>query len=236
MFGKKKSNNIDTSSVAPVNMSTTPSVATNPVETNVPQTVAVNVPAEQTQTPVVNQAVQSVPASNNQVPVQGTAVTQAQGTPAVVLPPERNEGNRATQYGGITQRATAYGNSANQSSGNYGTAVTTLGNIGNVDFSYNTGDTEKEGITPKKVVGAIMIIMFLVWAFFLYSDYDSAKNNKKPKYCFFGETVEEYDIGKITVNKGLGYKVVRYETEDTNLLEFSALWQKNKKLEDIGRQ
>ena len=222
-------------------------VAATPVATPEAQPAPEQAQAVQTAEVAAQPASEQAPAApaTETAPVQTVAVPP-EVTPApaqgVAVPPEVNQapqGERATPFG-MSQgdRATAYGNSAN-SQGNYGTAVTTLGSINtNVDYSYSSGNenSSKEGLTPKKVAGAIIIILFIVWAFFLYSDYDSAKNGKKPKYCFFGETKEEHDIGTITINSGLGYKVVRYETEDTNLLEFSALWQKNKKLEDISKQ
>ena len=258
MFGKKKETKNENASVTPMNMSTTPSVdqSANNAAPAAAQPQAA--PVEQT-APAAAQSTPEAPAQNSQ-PVQTPAAPAPEApaqtvavppevTPAaapapaqtVAVPPEVNQapqGERATPFGmSQGERATAYGNGANQ--GNYGTAVTTLGNINNnVDYSYSSANesNNKEGLTPKKVAGAIMIILFMVWAYFLYSDYDSAKNGQKPKYCFFGETVEEHDIGTITINSGLGYKVVRYETEDTNLLEFSALWQKNKRLEDISKQ
>ena len=206
MFAKKKKE--ENTSVTPVNMSMTPSVGTEPAQPAAPA------PAPQA-TPVAQ-------------PEQAPAAA-----PVQTVPVPQETVSQTTQA-----RATQYGNSGNiQYASGGGQAPSQRGDMDrNVDYSYTTKNSDKEGLTPKKVVGAIIIVLFLIWAFFLYSDYDSAKNGQTPKYCFFGESVEEYDIGKITVNRGLGYKVVRYETEDTSLLEFSALWQQNKRLEDISKQ
>ena len=246
MFAKKKKE--ENTSVTPVNMSMTPSVGTEaaqpaaPAQAPAPQATpvvqteqapaAAPVQAAPTQpaTPVEAQPVQAQPVQAQVA--QPAAPVQAQAPVQTVPAPQENVPQN-TQA-----RATQYGNSGNiQYASGGGQAPSQRGDMDrNVDYSYTTKNTDKEGLTPKKVVGAIIIVLFLIWAFFLYSDYDSAKNGQTPKYCFFGESVEEYDIGKITVNRGLGYKVVRYETEDTSLLEFSALWQQNKRLEDISKQ
>ena len=243
MFAKKKKE--ENTSVTPVNMSMTPSVGTEPAQPAAPAPAPQATPVAQPEQAPAAAPVQTAPtqpaAPAQTQPVQAQPVEPAQPaqpaapaqTPVQTVPVPQETVSQTTQA-----RATQYGNSGNiQYASGGGQAPSQRGDMDrNVDYSYTTKNSDKEGLTPKKVVGAIIIVLFLIWAFFLYSDYDSAKNGQTPKYCFFGESVEEYDIGKITVNRGLGYKVVRYETEDTSLLEFSALWQQNKRLEDISKQ
>ena len=94
---------------------------------------------------------------------------------------------------------------------------------------------KKEKNPVVRVLEVLIILLFLVWAFMLYHDYDNVKASKKPDFCFFGEDEEKLDLGTITTYKCIGYKVVKYKTEDASMTEFSALWQGNRKLEDINK-
>ena len=85
------------------------------------------------------------------------------------------------------------------------------------------------------IISVLMLILFGLWAFMLFNDYNNIKAGDEPKYCFFGKTEEKETEGTIITYRCLGYKVVYYQKEDSTLTEFVPLWQKNKKLEDINR-
>ena len=86
-----------------------------------------------------------------------------------------------------------------------------------------------------RIFEIIIIILFAIWAYILYCDYDNVKQSKKPKYCFFGNKLEKEKLGTIETYTCLGYKVVTYKTKDAKMTEFVPIWQSNRDLKDINK-
>jgi hypothetical protein len=106
---------------------------------------------------------------------------------------------------------------------------------GHVDTS--SLDEEKKSNPLVKVLLVIILILFGIWAFIVYTDYSRVREQKDPKYCFWKEETKEFENGTIESCKGLGYKVVNYEKLSDNgsekVYEFIPIWVKTKTLDEI---
>ena len=95
---------------------------------------------------------------------------------------------------------------------------------------------KKKGSVLANIMKILFILLFVGWAYIVYSDYSLVKTGDKPKYCFFDKKVYEYPDGSIKSCTGLGYKVVNYEkdgTEKIRVSEFVPIWIKTKSLDEL---
>lgn len=98
-------------------------------------------------------------------------------------------------------------------------------------------DEEKKSNPLVKILLVIFLILFAIWAYIVYTDYSSVREQKEPKYCFWKEKTQEFENGTIESCKGLGYKIVNYEKLSENgvekVYEFVPIWVKTKSLDEI---
>jgi hypothetical protein len=99
----------------------------------------------------------------------------------------------------------------------------------------DTSVLDKKSSPVRLIVMGVIIVLFIIWAFLVYSDYGAVKNGAEPKFCLFGKNETEEKQGTIKTCTGLGYKVVQYRIADAKMTEFIPIWQKNKTLEDIHK-
>jgi hypothetical protein len=116
---------------------------------------------------------------------------------------------------------------------NNGSIYTELGQESrHVDTS--TLDEHAKKSSPVKIIlFVIFLVLFVSWAFLVYSDYGRVKSSQEPSYCVFGTKVDDSKEGTITECYGLGYKVINYKTLDIKMTEFVPIWEKTKTLAEL---
>lgn len=81
-----------------------------------------------------------------------------------------------------------------------------------------------------RIVNVVLWIVLFAWMFIVVIDFIHVRNEEEPQFCW-GEKVNKYDDGKVTIKTGLGYKVIIYKRESLNAIEFGPFWIDDKTAE-----
>ena len=84
-----------------------------------------------------------------------------------------------------------------------------------------------------KIIFVILLLLFGVWAYLVYTDHELVSRGDNPKYCFWPQEIKKYENGTIEECYGILYKVIKYRKEGERLDELVPIWVKTKSLDDI---
>lgn len=86
----------------------------------------------------------------------------------------------------------------------------------------------KEEKRKRIISRIILIVLWLIvigWVIICFLDYYNVLNGNSPKFCVKNSTVT-YDDGSVDICYGLGYKVINYQRDNYNAIEYGPLWIK----------
>jgi hypothetical protein len=99
-----------------------------------------------------------------------------------------------------------------------------------VEVKENAPKTEKkeknngEKSLFSKIVNIALWIILFAWMAIVLFDFIQVRNENEPKFCVFDKKTITYEDGNVEECLGIGYKVIKYNRETLNAIEFGPFW------------
>lgn len=78
-----------------------------------------------------------------------------------------------------------------------------------------------------RIIEILTLLFLIFWLITVVVNFINTKNNNEPRFCL-KTNLYDYDDGVVHECIGMGYKVITYERDEINGVDFVPFWEKPK--------